>query len=81
MQNRLNILLLLVVGAVVLAGCSTPERSVKQAEQALSRGEYEAAATHFKKAYQRTSPKMRRERGILAYRMAEAYRKFGNVAR
>lgn len=81
MQNRLNILLLLVVGVVVLAGCSTPERSVKQAEQALSRGEYEAAATHFKKAYQRTSPKMRRERGVLAYRMAEAYRKFGNVAR
>ncbi len=81
MQHRTILPLFLILILGLLMSCATAERSIRQAETALSRGEYELAASHFKKAYQRTSPKLRQQRGHIAYRMAEAYNRYGNVAR
>lgn len=80
MQKHISLYLILFL-AFGFWACNTAERNIKQAEASLSRGEYEAAGTYYKKAYQRTSPKDREKRGQLAYAMAECYRRYGNVGR
>ena len=80
-MQKLKNFIIFVPWILMFIGCNTAERNIRQAEQSLSRGEYEAAANYFKKAYQRTSPKERKQRGLLAYRMAEAYNSYGNIAR
>ncbi len=65
----------------ILTGCNTAEKSIKRAEAALAIGEYAEAAGNYRKAYTRTSPKDREQRGRLAYAMADCYRKYGNAAR
>ena len=44
------------------------DRNIKKGDKHLSLGEYYDAATQFKTAYQRTSPKDRRQRGELSLR-------------
>ena len=80
MQKYIGYIIISVLSCCFWA-CNTAERNIKQAEASLLRGEYEAAATYYKKAYQLTSPKEREKRGHLAYAMAECYRKYGNVGR
>ena len=45
------------------------------AEQSYARGEYFDAARHYKTAYTRTSPKDRSQRGVLAYKQGDCYRR------
>lgn len=63
-----------------LAGCGSAEKSIRKAEAALALGEYAEAAGQFKQAYQRTPSAEKEKRGALAYRMAEAYIRYGNTS-
>ena len=64
-----------------LAGCGSVERTLKRAAAAQAIGEYCEAANLYKRAYQRVPAKEREQRGAVAYRMADAYRLYGNTAR
>lgn len=64
-----------------LWACSNAERTARRADAAMSIGEYEEAASLYKRAYAQTSARERAKRGKLAYSMGEAYRLYGNVSR
>lgn len=73
--------LLLSVVAACLAlctSCGSVERTLKRADAATALGEYCEASNLYKKAYQRTPPKERKQRGKIAYSLADSYRKYGN---
>ena len=59
---------------LLLTSCGVG-RSLRQAEQSYARGEYFDAARHYKTAYTRTSPKDRSQRGVLAYKQGDCYRR------
>ena len=73
---------LLLVGCVtlMLTSCGV-DRNIKKGEKYLSLGEYYDAANQFKTAYQRTSPKDRRQRGELSLKMAECYERISSSQR
>ena len=62
------------------AACGSVEKSIRKAEAALALGEYAEAAAQFKQAYQHTPTAEKEKRGALAYRMAEAYARYGNTS-
>lgn len=70
-----------LVGGWLLWSCSSAEKALKRGDAALALGEYCEAAGQYKKAYQRIPPKEREKRGRVAYKMGDAYRRYGNVAR
>lgn len=57
---------------LILSSCGA-DRNIKKGDKYLSMGEYYNAATQFKTAYQRTPPKERRQRGLIATKLAECY--------
>lgn len=63
--------LLLAVGVTLMLTSCGIDRNIKKGEKHLSLGEYYDAANQFKTAYQRTSPKDRRQRGELSLKMAD----------
>ena len=70
-----------VVIMSALCACSNAERTTRRADAAMAIGEYQEAASLYRRAYMQTSPRERASRGALAYKMGEAYRSFGNVGR
>lgn len=68
-----------VVIMSALCACSNAERTTRRADAAMAIGEYQEAASLYRRAYMQTSPRERASRGVLAYKMGEAYRSFGNV--
>lgn len=70
-----------VVIMSALCACSNAERTTRRADAAMAIGEYQEAASLYRRAYMHTSPRERASRGVLAYKMGEAYRSFGNVGR
>lgn len=70
-----------VVIMSALCACSNAERTTRRADAAMTIGEYQEAASLYRRAYMQTSPRERASRGVLAYKMGEAYRSFGNVGR
>ena len=64
-----------------LCACSNAERTTRRADAAMAIGEYQEAASLYRRAYMQTAPRERASRGALAYKMGEAYRSFGNVGR
>ena len=68
-------LLFFLVGASLFLTSCGAGRSLRQAEQSYARGEYFDAARHYKQAYTRTSPKDRPQRGVLAYKQGDCYRR------
>ena len=70
-----------VVIISALCACSNAERTTRRADAAMAIGEYQEAASLYRRAYMQTSPRERASRGALAYKMGEAYRSFGNVGR
>ena len=66
-------LLAVSVWLLFLTSCGTV-RSIRRAEQHEAMGEYYEAARYYKNAYNRTSPKQRAERGVLAFKQGECYR-------
>ena len=73
MQNKIHLILLLAVAAL-LTGCGA-DQAIKKGDKAYALGEYYDAATQYKKAYSQTPPKQRDQRGRLALKMAECYRR------
>ena len=70
-----------VVIMSALCACSNAERTTRRADAAMAIGEYQEAASLYRRVYMQTSPRERASRGVLAYKMGEAYRSFGNVGR
>ena len=70
-----------VVIMSALYACSNAERTTRRADAAMAIGEYQEAASLYRRAYLQTAPRERASRGALAYKMGEAYRSFGNVGR
>lgn len=70
-----------VVIMSALCACSNAERTTRRADAAMTIGEYQEAASLYRRAYMQTTPRERASRGALAYKMGEAYRSFGNVGR
>lgn len=70
-----------VVIMSALCACSNAERTTRRADAAMAIGEYQEAASLYRRAYMQTSPREHASRGVLAYKMGEAYRSFGNVGR
>ena len=66
---------------IVLSACGTPERSIKRGDAAMAIGEYCEAAAQYKKGYSRIPPTDRKRRGEVAYKMGDAFRRYGNTAR
>ncbi len=73
MQKKIHLILLLAVAAL-LTGCGA-DQAIKKGDKAYALGEYYDAATQYKKAYSQTPPKQRDQRGRLALKMAECYRR------
>ena len=70
-----------VVIMSALCACSNAERTTRRADAVMAIGEYQEAASLYRRAYMQTAPRERASRGALAYKMGEAYRSFGNVGR
>lgn len=70
-----------VVIMSALCACSNAERTTRRADAAMAIGEYQEAASLYRRAYMQTAPREHASRGALAYKMGEAYRSFGNVGR
>ena len=58
---------------LLLTGCGT-ESVLRKAEQSFALGEYNEAATLYKKAYSKTEPKDKDKRAERAFKTAECYR-------
>lgn len=70
-----------IIITAVLWGCSNAERTTRRADAAMAIGEYQEAASLYRRAYMQTPPRERVSRATLAYKMGESYRLFGNVGR
>lgn len=70
-----------VVIMSALCACSNAERTTRRADAAMTIGEYQEAASLYRRAYMQTASRERASRGALAYKMGEAYRSYGNVGR
>ena len=81
MNKNLTTYIAVLCALMVMIGCGSATKSIKRAQESMRRGEYEAAASHYKNAYKRIPPKDRKWRGEVAYKMGDAYKKYGNVAR
>lgn len=66
---------------ILLSACGTPERSIKRGDATMAIGEYCEAAAQYKKGYSRIPPTDRKRRGEVAYKMGDAFRRYGNTAR
>ena len=74
-MNRHSIISLIgIVVLLVLASCGA-DKYYKQGEKYLALGEYYDAANAYKQAYQKTLPKDRDRRGLIARKMAYCYSK------
>lgn len=81
-MSKIDVCIFLAGACVALfSSCGGPERYVKRGDAARAIGEYAEAAAQYKKAYSKYGPRERRERGAVAYSMAECYRRYGNTAR
>ena len=73
-MRRLYIIICVAVVAMLLTGCGA-EVAMKKGDRFYALGEYYDAATQYKKAYSQTPAKERTQRGKVALKMAECYRK------
>lgn len=73
-----KVLALLVLSTWLLVGCGA-EKNMKKAEKFMAIGEYYDAASQYKQAYSKTSPKERDRRGLIAGKMAVCYRKINST--
>jgi outer membrane protein OmpA-like peptidoglycan-associated protein len=62
------------MAAALLTGCGA-DQAIKKGDKAYALGEYFDAATQYKKAYSQTPPKQRDQRGRLALKMGDCYRR------
>ena len=65
---------MLLAVAALLMGCGA-DQAIKKGDKAYALGEYFEASNQYKKAYAQTPAKQRTQRGRLALKMAECYRR------
>lgn len=65
---------MLLAVAALLMGCGA-DQAIKKGDKAWALGEYFEASNQYKKAYAQTPAKQRTQRGKLALKMAECYRR------
>lgn len=65
---------------LLLTGCGA-ESSLRKADQFYYLGEYNEAATWYKRAYSQTKPKQKKLRGERSFMMGECYRRINNHTR
>ena len=70
----------LLMLCMLLMACGA-DRALKQGNQLYATGDYFDAAAQYRKAYSQTSPKERTQRGQIALRQAECYRRINYTAR
>lgn len=70
----------LLMLCMLLMACGA-DRALKQGAQLYATGDYFDAAAQYRKAYSQTSPKERTQRGQIALRQAECYRRINYTAR
>lgn len=80
-NNIIGAVLCCILLLMVLSGCGSADKSIKRGDAALALGEYAEAAAQYKRAYGQTSATDKKRRGFAAYKMGDAYRRYGNVAR
>ena len=73
-MRRFYIVIGVTVLAMLLMGCGA-EQAIKKGDRFYALGEYFDASTQYKKAYSQTPAKERTQRGKVALKMAECYRK------
>ena len=71
----------LCLSFTALWSCGSAEKSIRQGDAALALGEYAEAAGQYKRAYGQTPPKDKARRGFIAYKMGDAYCRYGNTSR
>ena len=64
----------MMLAVMLLTGCGA-EQSIKKGDKFYALGEYYDASTKYRKAYSQTPAKERKQRGQLAMKMAECYRR------
>lgn len=77
MQHK-SIIAFIVLISVLFVSCGI-DKNLKKGEKYLALGEYYDAATQFKQAYSKTSPKERDKRGERAKKMAICYEKINST--
>ena len=80
-MNLKNFTIFYISLAIGVSSCDSVEKTLRHGDTAMYLGEYAEAAAQYKRAYSRISPKDKSKRGMVAYRMGEAYRRYGNVSR
>lgn len=79
MNTTVRCLSLLML-CMLLMACGA-DRALKQGDQLYATGDYFDAAAQYRKAYSQTSPKERTQRGQIALRQAECYRRINYTTR
>lgn len=74
MYRYLKYIPMIVVSALLLISCGA-DKHIKKGDNYVAIMEYYEAAREYKKAYRKITPKERKKRGVVAWKMAECYRK------
>ena len=74
MQKKLYLIIYIAAVVVLLSGCGA-EQAMRKGDKFYALGEYYDASTQYRKAYSQTPAKERTQRGKLALKMAECYRR------
>ena len=74
MRRNLHLIIYLVLTSILLTGCGA-DQALKKGDKFYALGEYYDASTKYRKAYSQTPAKERQQRGKIALKMAECYRR------
>ncbi len=74
MKRNLHLIIYIVLTPMLLTGCGA-EQALKKGDKFYALGEYYDASTKYRKAYSQTPAKERQQRGKIALKMAECYRR------
>lgn len=79
MKSACNIFTFVTI-VILLFSCST-DKAIRKGDQYFAINEFTEAAKQYKKAYRKINYKRKTQRGVVAWKMAECYRKTNNSAR
>ena len=74
MKRNLHLIIYILLTSILLTGCGA-EQALKKGDKFYALGEYYDASTKYRKAYSQTPAKERQQRGKIALKMAECYRR------
>ena len=74
MKRNLHLIIYIALTFMLLTGCGA-EQALKKGDKFYALGEYYDASTKYRKAYSQTPAKERQQRGKIALKMAECYRR------